>query len=111
TSPDLPFTRTNPELHIEHEAFPDFDSVGQIGAQPYQAFDGVQGMRSSTTATTGGFQTIMARAKEDSDWFTDLNLEDLQSSGATPGIDMSNQDYYFSTIGSPYLKPSQTNMP
>ncbi|KAG1338894.1 NAC domain-containing protein 68 [Cocos nucifera] len=100
-----------PESDIENEMFPDFDSLGQIRAQPYQASEGVQAMRSSTA---GGFQTT-ERQKEDSDWFTDLNLEDLQSSvaafGATPAIDMSNQDYYFSTIGSPYLKPSQTDLP
>nr|XP_010938113.1 NAC domain-containing protein 68 [Elaeis guineensis] len=91
-----------PESDIETEVFPDFDSLGQVGAQLYQAFDGVEAMR---TSNTGSFQMV-ERQKEDSDWFSDLYLDDLQSFsaafGATPAIDTSNQEYYFSTIGSPF---------
>ncbi|XP_008793369.1 NAC domain-containing protein 68-like [Phoenix dactylifera] len=104
--------RTTPESDIETELFPDFDSLDWAGGQLRQAFDnGVDAMR---TSNTGSFQMI-ERQKEDSDWFSGLYLDDLQSSsaafGATPAIDMWNQEYYFPTISSPYLKPSQTSMP
>ncbi|OVA03901.1 NAC domain [Macleaya cordata] len=53
--------------------------------------------------------------EEDSDWFRDLNLDDLKNSftmfGATPTMDLTFQDYnYFSGLSSPHLNPYQTNL-
>ncbi|ONK78354.1 uncharacterized protein A4U43_C02F17660 [Asparagus officinalis] len=54
--------------------------------------------------------------KEDSDWFMDLNLDDLQSSfgafgSSATGFDISNQDYFMQVLGSPMMKTSQNNLP
>lgn len=52
--------------------------------------------------------------KEDNnDWFQGLNLDDLQGpfaaafQPAVPTIDLSNQDFYFSNLGSPFPRSSQ----
>ena len=54
--------------------------------------------------------------KEDSDWFMDLNLDDLQNSfgdfgSAATGFGMSNQDYFLQVLCSPTMKTSQNNLP
>ncbi|XP_077230797.1 NAC domain-containing protein 68-like [Tasmannia lanceolata] len=52
--------------------------------------------------------------KDDNEWFTGLNLDDLQNSlavfGGTTMPDLMYQDYYFSSLCSPQLKPGQSNM-
>uniref|UniRef100_A0A1D1Y7L8 NAC domain-containing protein 68 n=2 Tax=Anthurium amnicola TaxID=1678845 RepID=A0A1D1Y7L8_9ARAE len=60
----------------------------------------------------GGIQAA-ERIKEDHDWFTDLNLDDLQNSfmaiggmAAPPPPDLSFQDYFFSGLTSPQLRHS-----
>ncbi|XP_072986006.1 NAC domain-containing protein 68-like [Typha latifolia] len=100
------------ESDIEHGDFSDqFDYMGQPGAdQPSQSSNGMQVSRASNTS--GGPGLLMVEKQEESDWFTDLNLDDLQSSlapsfGNMPAIDVSNQEYYYSGLGSPYPKTSQ----
>nr|UDE22644.1 ATAF2 [Musa ABB Group] len=59
---------------------------------------------------------MVERMKEETDWFMDLNLDDFQGTLAaivpTASVaDISDQDYYSSILGSPYLNQSQINMP
>lgn len=54
--------------------------------------------------------------KEDSDWFMDLKLDDLQSSfgdfgASATGFGMSNQDYFLQALGSPMMRPGHSNLP
>ncbi|XP_072961725.1 NAC domain-containing protein 68-like [Typha angustifolia] len=102
------------ESDIEHGDFSDqFDYMGQPGAdQPSQSSNCMQASRASNTSGPG---LLMVEKQEESDWFMDLNLDDLQSSlapsfGNMPAIDVSNQEYYYSGLGSPYPKTSQADM-
>ncbi|WOL06817.1 NAC domain-containing protein [Canna indica] len=60
-----------------------------------------------------GSLQMVEEVKEESDWFTDLNLDDFQSSWAAIGsastVDTSNQNYYNSVIGSELLMQNQSN--
>lgn len=100
-----------PESDIDNDAmFPDFDAMAQVGAHPPQAFNGMQGVR--VNDTTGYQQAMDQRPKEENEWFTDLNLDDLHSSymafGSTPALDELNHDYYFSNL--PQLRSNQSDL-
>ncbi|XP_008792531.2 NAC domain-containing protein 68-like [Phoenix dactylifera] len=100
-----------PESDIDNDVvFPDFDDMARVGAYPPQAFNGMQGVRVNNT--TGYRPAIEQRPKEENEWFTDLNLDDLHSSymafGSTPALDMSNHDYYFSNL--PQLRSNQSDL-
>ncbi|OAY70955.1 NAC domain-containing protein 68 [Ananas comosus] len=63
--------------------------------------------------------TEVCQIKEDSEWFMDLNLDDLQSAYTgfgpatpTPTFDMSNPSFYFPGLSSPKPNSNQTmNLP
>ncbi|KAG6531075.1 NAC domain-containing protein 2-like [Zingiber officinale] len=79
-----------PESDIDHEGYPaDFDELIQRGGfYPNQTMND-------------------EKHKEESDWFTDFNLDDLQSPFAEiESIDVSSQDDYFPSVFSPYFKSS-----
>lgn len=97
-----------PESDVEYEVvLPDFDDLGY----PSQGSTGVQAL---STCKTAGHQMIEKSQKEDSEWFMDLKLDDLQSCytnfGSTPISDATNQDYYIQSFVSPLLRPNHTNM-
>nr|CAD1828944.1 unnamed protein product [Ananas comosus var. bracteatus] len=86
-----------PESDIDHDDYHLFDEMAGTGALQYRPFDQMPQLRPTAA---GGFPIV--EKKEESDWFTELNLEDLQSSlavfgsGAAPSLDVSSQDYFFS---------------
>ncbi|OAY76196.1 NAC domain-containing protein 68 [Ananas comosus] len=86
-----------PESDIDHDDFHLFDEMAGTGVLQYRPFDQMPQLRPTAA---GGFPIV--EKKEESDWFTELNLEDLQSSlavfgsGAAPSLDVSSQDYFFS---------------
>ncbi|KAI3834839.1 hypothetical protein MKW98_015952 [Papaver atlanticum] len=59
-------------------------------------------------------QERLVKEEDNSNWFTDLNLDDLKNSftmfGEQPTMDLSFQDYYFAGLNSPHLNPYQTNL-
>lgn len=81
-----------PESDIDHEVNPaDFDELIQRGGF-------YSGLHPNQTMNDD-------KHKEESDWITDFNLDDLQSLFAgTESIDVSSQDYYIPSVFSPYFK-------
>lgn len=101
------------ESDIEHDASLEFGDPCQRGSNPSQASVGLQQGRAATVSSN--FQMV-ERMKEETDWFMDLNLDEFQGTLAaivptTSVADISDQDYYSSILGSPYLSQSQINMP
>ncbi|XP_010257746.1 PREDICTED: NAC domain-containing protein 68-like [Nelumbo nucifera] len=98
-----------PESDVDNDPFTDINDMGVTEVSPSQALHIDQVSR---TDTKGSFQ-MGECVKEDSVWFSDLNLDDLQNSfavlGATPTLDVAIQDYYYLGLCSPQLKPYQDN--
>ncbi|RWW33130.1 hypothetical protein GW17_00002170 [Ensete ventricosum] len=102
------------ESDIEHDASLEFGDPCQPGSNPSQASVGLHQGRAAATVSSN-FQMVEGM-KEETDWFLDLNLDDFQGTLAAIGptasvADISNQDYYSSISGPPYLNQSQINMP
>ncbi|CAL9764973.1 unnamed protein product, partial [Musa acuminata subsp. burmannicoides] len=84
-----------PESDIEHAGFPELDDLVRQGCHPFHTLE---------------------KLKEESDWFVDLNLEELQNPFAgiasLPVVDVVNQECcFFPSMGSPYLKTTQIMPP
>ncbi|KAG0477520.1 hypothetical protein HPP92_013834 [Vanilla planifolia] len=75
-----------PESDIE---LPDLDDLGHAGSEQSRRFP------------------LLPAVKEEYDWYSELNLDDLQNSfGAfrsTPALDTSSQEYFFSSFTSPKI--------
>ncbi|CAL9751856.1 unnamed protein product [Musa acuminata subsp. burmannicoides] len=102
------------ESDIEHDASLEFGDPCQPGSNPSQASVGLHHGRAATVSSN--FQIVEGMKEETDDWFTDLNLDEFQGALAAIGpttsvADISDQDYYSSILGSPYLNQSQVNMP
>uniref|UniRef100_A0A1D1Y4M6 NAC domain-containing protein 68 n=1 Tax=Anthurium amnicola TaxID=1678845 RepID=A0A1D1Y4M6_9ARAE len=76
-------------------------------AGPHKAFSFAPQAPSSVQAPWGS--PMPGVVKEESDWFMDLQLDDLQNS--LMAADWSYQDYYLSGLISPQPKPSQSSLP
>ncbi|KAJ0985368.1 hypothetical protein J5N97_003724 [Dioscorea zingiberensis] len=78
------------ESDVEHDSFQELDELRQTESYLPSKISDI-GMQ---------FQTVEQRKqKEETDWFMDLNLDDLQgtigSLASVPSFDLSNQDYLF----------------
>ena len=80
------------ESDVEHDSFQEMDELAQSEAGVYHPGKSSDGLQQ--------FGTVEQKMKEESDWFTDLNLDDLQGDAigslpSVPSLDLSNQYYYF----------------
>lgn len=99
-----------PESDVDNDSFTELNDLGRIeGGYPSQSLGREQTVR---TDATGNFQ--IETLKEDNSWFTEMNLDDLQNSlsasGVMPMPDVAYQDYYYTSLCSPQLKPGQMNL-
>ncbi|KAH7677596.1 NAC domain-containing protein [Dioscorea alata] len=90
-----------PESEIDNDSFPEIDELVQAGFFPAdQVFD------EKPQPARSGFP-VLEKMKEESDWMSDFNLDDFQSSwaafGAVTAVDV--QDSWFSALVSPRLRP------
>ena len=79
------------ESDVEHDSFQEMDELAQSEAGVYHPGKSSDGLQQ--------FGTVEQKMKEESDWFTDLNLDDLQGDAigslpSVPSLYLSNQDYY-----------------
>ncbi|KAK9154480.1 hypothetical protein Sjap_001960 [Stephania japonica] len=103
-----------PESDVENDQFMEFNGLNintQMSNQG-QAFMG-EVQSSSLTKSRNNFQIGEYVKVEDNDWFVDLKLDYLQTSGGVfggdpPLQDLSYQDYNFSGLCSPHLKSSNS---
>ncbi|KAG6533966.1 hypothetical protein ZIOFF_007845 [Zingiber officinale] len=81
--------------------------IQPAGINPYQVSEAIHDQQGRAVNPTSSSLQMVEGMKEETDWIMDLNFEGFQSSmaelGSTSEIDVSDQQYYYSTSSSlPY---------
>ncbi|XP_042453775.1 NAC domain-containing protein 2-like [Zingiber officinale] len=81
--------------------------IQPAGINPYQVSEAIHDQQGRAVNPTSSSLQMVEGMKEETDWIMDLNFEGFQNSmaelGSTSEIDVSNQQYYYSTSSSlPY---------
>ncbi|KAJ4795962.1 NAC domain-containing protein 68 [Rhynchospora pubera] len=99
--------------NVVDNTFPDYNSMARFTAYPTNQMQLMQPHNGGMQALKGN--NFEHRIKEDNEWFTGLNLDDLQTSYgnfsstavAPSSIEVPGQEFYFSTLSSPQMKFNQ----
>ncbi|KAF8395958.1 hypothetical protein HHK36_017569 [Tetracentron sinense] len=98
------------ESDVDNDPVTELDDLVGPQGNPYQALGSD---KVAMTDTNGSSQMVECMKEEENDWFTNLNLEELQNSPAVfepmhiP--DITYQDYYLSSLCSPQWKTYHPN--